>query len=154
MWQRIQTIFLSIVVIISVVGLFFPLMQIEMEAGTLISITPLENVITGNLHTAIANPIWVGILEILTAVFTLFIILKYKKRILQIRLLSIDMLLNLMIIAAMFLITDSTVKSLEVLHPDYAIACGVPIVNVILILLANRAIRKDEVKVRTADRIR
>lgn len=92
----------------------------------------------------------------LVLILILFCILKYKNRILQIKICQINMLLMLAILLLIFYETDKYVE-LYLLKEGigyYKFGTALPILGVIFNLLASRAIKKDEELVRSANRIR
>ncbi len=90
------------------------------------------------------------------SVVTIFL---YKKRNLQITMCKLNLLLYLGVIFTVFYSGEKVLEFLEInlglegeLH--YKLGAILPIVSVILVLLASRAIKKDDELVRSADRIR
>ena len=85
-----------------------------------------------------------------------FCIFKYKKRILQIKICQINMLLMLVILLLIFYESDKYVELYLLDHGIvyYKLGTLLPILGVIFNLLASRAIKKDEELVRSANRIR
>ncbi len=104
------------------------------------------------------------VLAIATAVTALACIFMYKNRIRQMRWVSIAFVLNIIYVGLLFLLyVDSygeTVLALsqsllvDNLHTVYAAGTWIPIGTLVLLFLAQRAIRRDEMKVRAADRLR
>ncbi len=86
-------------------------------------------------------------------VITIIATFKYKKRVLQIRLGRLNILLLLTLIVLSFVYIDF-VKAQLLADIDYREGIFFPFVSIILIFLANRAIRRDEALVRSAGRIR
>ena len=87
------------------------------------------------------------------AIMSLFIIFKYKNRLLQIKLCRISILINTVIIVLIFFYTDSFEKELAT-KADYKIGAVLPLLSVIFLYLAASAIRKDEKLVKSSDRLR
>ena len=136
MIQRIQSIYLLIVTILSIAICFYPYASIN---GT--ELTYCSSIIYGGLSTVIP----------LVTLFTIFL---FKKRILQLRLCSfasILMLFQVIYMVASFFIAgkDMPEGSNHLYFPVV-----VPIINIILTYLAIRGIGKDEAMVRAADRLR
>lgn len=90
---------------------------------------------------------------ILLIVFTFSIIFFFKKRMLQSRLTAIALLLNVALIAGMFFYSDALA---EKMNTTIAFKTGtyLVLVPILFLVLANRSIRRDEMKVRAADRLR
>ena len=135
MIQRIQSIYLLMVSILSIVICFYPYASIE---GTALNFC--------------SSIIYGGLASIIPAI-TLVTIFLFRKRILQMRLCSFAIVL--MIFQAIYMIASFFIAS-----KDAATACHlylpvvVPFINVILTYLAIRGIGKDEAMVRAADRLR
>jgi hypothetical protein len=91
-----------------------------------------------------------GAVIILTSI-TLFL---YKNRMLQVKMIAVNMLLHAILIALSFLYYTGAVEKLTGITPVYQMGLFFPIVAMVMLLLANRAIRKDESLVRSADRLR
>nr|WP_319267853.1 DUF4293 domain-containing protein [uncultured Draconibacterium sp.] len=85
------------------------------------------------------------------AVLHLVVLLLYKKRILQIRILAFTIILMLGLFGLFFYFTYASFEEVKV---AFKIAVALPIASVILDWLAIRAIGKDEALVRSLDRIR
>ena len=85
----------------------------------------------------------------------------FKKRVTQMRVVAIAFLLGVVDIFLIFIwAVDSYISKVTVpmactdIDVHYGIGTWCPIVAVILMFLAQRAIKKDEEKVRAADRLR
>ncbi|MBP5240793.1 MAG: DUF4293 domain-containing protein, partial [Bacteroidales bacterium] len=89
---------------------------------------------------------------------TLVSIFMYKNRIRQMRFVSFLALVNLLYIGLMFLSTipdgEKVLANLGTVATTYSVGTYVPLITIVLIVIAQRAIRRDEMKVRAADRIR
>lgn len=104
------------------------------------------------------------VLALLVAALSLAAIFMYKNRVLQLRVVAFAFLLNVIYEGLIFLFyVDKFGKGVEtfanslqcgVTHTAYAAGTWIPIASIVLLFLAQRAIRKDEMKVRAADRLR
>jgi hypothetical protein len=92
-------------------------------------------------------------LVFVTGALSLFIIFLYKRRILQIRLSIFNIILHFGFYALFYLFYYYVTRDIEV-ETYYKIPVVFPIVSVILIYLAIRNIGKDEVIIRSYNRIR
>ena len=88
---------------------------------------------------------------ILLIILTVSIIFMYKKRMLQNRLTAISLLLNLGLIAGMFFYSDHVAKDATV---NFEVGSYIVLVPLVFLVLAIRAIRRDEMKIKAADRLR
>lgn len=136
MIQRIQSIYLLIVTILSVVICFYPYASIQGN-----ELTYTSSIIYGGLSTIIP----------LVSLVTIFL---FRKRILQMRLCSFACIL--MLFQAIYMIASFFIAS----KGQAAGTCSlflpvvVPFINIILTYLAIRSIGKDEAMIRAADRLR
>jgi glucan phosphoethanolaminetransferase (alkaline phosphatase superfamily) len=151
MIQRIQTVFLLLAVIASAAMFFFPFatawygqVEVSLEAFQLKQ-AGIEEV-TEPIKMALVPLL--GVLSSLLLVIFVVSISRYKNRILQLRLLMINMLVNLALVALIFIL----IRKLEA--PAYGVSTYLTLFTMLMITLSNRFIRKDEAKVRAADRLR
>ncbi|MDR0437681.1 MAG: DUF4293 domain-containing protein [Bacteroidales bacterium] len=157
MIQRKQTIFL-ILAILSFALLFrFPFASFELgTVGTcyigILGLTNLDG-FTGYNYMFI-------IMQILTTLFmslTGVAIFMYKNRQLQIRLCALSLLINALLIGTMFFTASMVTKaiSLEVAPAiSYLWMTYIPMVTLLSVRFAIRAIRKDEAMVKSLNRLR
>ncbi len=155
MIQRVQSIYLALVKIFAIMFIFLPI--------GIVSIT--ENIYKINiagygLYEHINLPltaIWIRYILIATAIIiialTAITFFKYKNRPLQIKLNQFNLLLHIVAIAMSFFFLDFF-KEVADTGLQYSYAIVFPLLSLILLLLANRAIKKDEKLVKSADRLR
>ncbi len=103
-------------------------------------------------------------LALATAAIALAGIFMYKNRIRQMRWVSIAFVLNIIYVGLLFLLyvdnygeaVQHFAQQFQVnnLHTTYAAGTWIPIGTLVLLFFAQRAIRRDEMKVRAADRLR
>ena len=95
---------------------------------------------------------------VVAAVLPLVTLFLFKKRQLQIRLCGAEvvMLLGALAFIALYywLSVDKAFEGVEIAHKQFCWAAPMPIGSIILTYLAGRAIFKDEILVRSLDRIR
>ncbi len=135
MLQRIQTVYLALTLIVSgVLPFVFPLWS---EGGKAVYFmqSPLYSVFFG-LGTTLA------LLSLLT----------FKKRQQQFVINRLNMILNL-ILLGLFLYRSLSVSGGEQ-SPEKGIGMFLPIVSIVFLVLANKAIKKDEDLVKSVDRLR
>ncbi len=136
MLQRIQTVYLLIsILIIGGLYLWFPI--IKDEADTLI-IHQNEPLVMGLIFGSIA--------------FTLFSILNFKKRKLQFVLNRLSIILNFVLLGVF--VYRSLTLSGETLVSEKGIGVLLPIISIVFLVLANKAIKRDEDLVKSVDRLR
>lgn len=157
MIQRIQTVYLFVAFVVTIVLLFIPIGYIYTPDSAYVFtcfnvklIPPMEGVLM--------NTLYIALILIVSACMSLYAIFKFKDRMKQSRIVSFNMLVFLIAIVMMIWI-----------FPDYIFKRNAVLANstflfnkwiMIFVLppvamfLANRAIRNDEKKVRAADRLR
>lgn len=161
MIQRIQS-FLLVLALVGFVLLFmFPTATYEAGATkSSLTLVPGENSLnqeTGEAFMA-QNSVLLMVMAIVLGIGTLVSIFLYKKRIRQMRFVSMLGLINLVYIGIMFLASipeaEEALTSMGKVSTTYSVGTFVPIITLILIVISQRCIRNDEMKVRAADRIR
>lgn len=154
MIQRIQTVFLLLAIILLSFLFFTPfasfIIQPQMEKF-LLDITGLVS--EGQNPECVFSPWALIILSGLTMLITLVSIFMFRKRMLQIRLCIINIVLLVGLQGLLFYIAVSVGKQLSA-SPDYGFVFIFPIVTAILHFLAIRAIAKDEALIRSLNRLR
>ncbi len=155
MIQRIQSLYLFLAACCSGILLAAPLYHtiangasFTFYLGGLMQESPEEKVL-------VSQPSLVAVGFLLT-LFPLIILFLYKRRSLQLRLSASAMLAYT---AMLLLLVGSINKTLDAIPGEhlagtYGWGLMLPLIGVIFIFLANRAIRKDEALVRSADRLR
>jgi hypothetical protein len=152
--QRIQTLYLLLVVALMSVTLFTPIAMFTVESGEVFTLSAFA------LSSAMQSQgtIWMGILLSLAVALPLITIFLYKKRMLQIRLCAVEIVLLLGCIAFMiiyfWLSGANALEDAVVEHRHFGWAAIMPIVSLVFTSLAARAIFKDEALIRSLDRIR
>jgi len=157
MIQRIQTIFLILVVILSVISSFLPILEFSgYDSSALMN--AYKTVSLDDSSVVVAKNMGVGVMQgfiLLIAIATIFL---YKRRSLQMKLGKLNILLIALQIAAIVMYSD-TVK--EAIGPNandvivgFKFGAVIPVVNLILTYLAVHFIKKDDKLVRSADRLR
>lgn len=145
MIQRIQSLYLLLAVAAYVCLFFFPFATFTTSSKTF-ELSVLGITENGALNQR-AVPLLAGVLLLIILTFT--IIFLYKKRMLQSRLTAISILLNVALIVGMFLYSDNFTE-----NASFETGTFLVLIPLVFLVLANRSIRKDEIKVRAADRLR
>ena len=159
MIQRIQTLYLLLVVILFSLLLFFPPVQLmtaslEQEQHLYeLTFTSIKDITDAQAPVSVMNTVSLSILSIVIILLSLVDIFLYRKRILQARLNVVTVVLCLGYYAILATYIWFAVQNLGVTwHPT--LWAAIPLVSLVLILMATRAILRDEALVRAADRIR
>ena len=154
MIQRIQSLFLMAAAIFSGISIKAPLSEFTMKNGDLVRLYShgLYN-ITENISLHL-NTLVLAVLIIATTLINLVVIFIYKRRVLQMRLCVYNILLTIAIIGVHLYFHFMLKKNLDFASSSFSIAAIFPIVNIILIFQAFRAIRRDDLLIKSYDRLR
>jgi hypothetical protein len=154
MFQRIQSIYLLLVPVVVAFMFNVSLATIDIGIGTigiaLTGFTAPDGFLMPESMIWIAMPI----LGVLLGIVCIGVALMFRNRARQIKMNRISLMLNVLFVASIFYVTDQTVKEVSALQHAYNLGAYLSLIPAILIYLANGRIRKDEQKVRAADRIR
>jgi len=136
MIQRIQTFYLVLVSLIAGVLPFFLALWIDTE---------------GQLVYA-KNELWIFVGLLAAATLAMISIFLFKKRQHQFVINRLNMLLNLILLG--FFVYRSLNLSGEMQVSEKGIGMLIPVFSIVFLVLANRAIKKDEDLVKSVDRLR
>ena len=137
MLQRIQTIYLLLAFVATGVLPFF---------------IPLWTMADGKEYVFMQNQVYVALLALSTTL-TLVSIVSYKKRQNQFVMGRLNIILNL-ILLGLFVYRSLNVSGETPAVSEKGIGMFLPIVAIVLLVLANKAIKKDEDLVKSVDRLR
>jgi hypothetical protein len=137
MIQRIQTVYLFLAFVVM---------------GVLPYIFPLWKMSNGIEFYFMADMVYTPIFGLSTTL-SLLSILFYKKRQNQFVMNRLNMILNL-ILLGLFVYRSLKVSGETILVSEKGIGMFLPIVAIVLLVLANKAIKKDEDLVKSVDRLR
>ena len=156
MIQRIQSLYLLIATVLMVVTTCTPIATILVDNRE-VAFLPFSIAAGGEQLASL--PIWLGILLVASAALPFVTIFLYKRRQLQIRLCGVEVVLLLgdILLEALYIyiLCNDIFQNITWSHLMLSFGGVVcPIVSIILVLLAMRAIFRDELLVRAADRIR
>ena len=136
MWQRIQTLYMSVVVLLAVCLLF--LFEVGVDANGVILLGK--------------DIVLVFFESVLTMLIVIVAIVQFKNRQNQFVLNRVAILIQFFLLG--FFVYRALSVPGEGFTSEKGIGAFVPIVSVVLLALANRAIKKDEDLVKSVDRIR
>ena len=155
MIQRIQTVYLFLGFIFAILFLALPLGKIDIngmvyvvKSWSIVSADGTEKLDYSSILGVVAMVL--PFIIMILCVYTTFL---YKNRLLQIKLGKINIFLHVILVVSTFFYLDG-IKSEFSGVLTYGVAVVFPLLAMIFILLAGRAIRKDEELVRSADRLR
>tara|TARA_R110002072_G_scaffold137355_3_gene280165 strand:- start:120 stop:590 length:471 start_codon:yes stop_codon:yes gene_type:complete len=156
MIQRIQTIYLSIATVLTLVMLLLKvqLVYVTAQAGEYF-LTPFSiNLVGANGTETVVSALAIAAILSLGLLLTIFAIMQFKKRKLQIKVAQGALLLQLAAIAAIFYYVNEMSKIAEFVPVSYSPILIILLINVVVYFLAIRGIKKDDKLVRSADRLR
>jgi len=137
MLQRIQTIYLLLAFVVT---------------GVLPFLIPLWKMADGKDYYFMQNQAYVVVLGLSTTL-SLLSIVSYKKRQNQFVIGRLNIILNL-ILLGLFVYRSLNVSGETLAVSEKGIGMFLPIVAIVLLVLANKAIKKDEDLVKSVDRLR
>jgi hypothetical protein len=155
MLQRIQTLYLSGAIISCILLFFFPIANYTYE------ILNYKLFVTGMRYMEQNTTIdfWVTspmlFLLICSVLLSIVSIFTFKKRRLQLLFVNINILFTIILVALIFLYySDHYFREIVKDKPSYQFGCFIPLISLVFLVLAFRAIRKDEALVKSSERLR
>ena len=153
MWQRIQTLFLALVVASMAISIFLPIWKIT-EGPKEYQLYPLHFTTIENqerITTYFPYSI-TAILMAAAATVAVMTIRRYDNRMTQIKLGTLNSLVLMCVMISVVLFYNSVTKQYG--YGRYGLSIWIPFIGVACNWLALRFIRRDEKLVRDSDRIR
>ncbi|MGM0612357.1 MAG: DUF4293 domain-containing protein [Bacteroidota bacterium] len=155
MIQRIQTVYMFLGVLVTATIFIVPIANFGIVNGELLQykLMNFDSIfVLGMKKQELFTPV---ITNWLTGILLVVNIFLYKDRKLQKRILMIIVVINLGTLGSAFYVADQIESLAKVsAQASYQIGIYLPLVNMILLVLANNAIRKDDKLVKSADRLR
>ena len=158
MLQRIQSVYLAIVAIASAMLFFFPLANYYNDLHGnykffIYGIRCMDPEPQVQFSKFFTFPL--VFLAVASFVFAVAAIFLYKNRFLQIRICAFNMITNIVLIMVIFFFYATRIQTMTHIEPDYDyIGMILPLISIVFLILSNRAIRKDQALVKSADRLR
>lgn len=150
MIQRIQTVYLILVAVLTVIAMILPVGSFYSDFGVYEMTNLHYTLMDGTFDT---KPCLLFVLLVIAALIPLVTIFLYKKRMLQVRLTVINtILLIVYYVAAVYFIVSPEGQDDSGFAPSWSLC--LPLVCIVFNWLAIRAINKDEMLVKSYDRIR
>lgn len=155
MIQRIQTLYLLLVTVLSSITLLSPVAGLQNFQATAVYSLSYHGLMllspTGS--TMMANTWMLTAIMVLIPVLSLTTIFLFKKRLLQLRLIIFNIVLMAGYYGLLFIYLWQFGKSLEATM-FIEVVSAFPLVNIVLSFLAIRSIAKDEALIKSLNRIR
>ncbi len=136
MLQRIQTVYLIIVAVL-MLGLYFWFPVFTDEE---------DNIILSRMDYSIFPPIFIS------ASLAIIAIISFKNRLRQFILNRINIIINFFLLGVF--VYTSLIVSGETIVSEKGIGILIPIFSIVFLVLANKAIKRDENLVKSVDRLR
>jgi hypothetical protein len=155
MWQRIQTLFLALVVLVMIAGMFFPIWKYVDSGGVRYELYPLQySIINGDQRTVDYIPYSItAVLMIAAATVAIQTIRRYDNRLTQIKLAAFNTLLLMGVMAAVVYFGSKFTGDFQYEGLSRG-ALWANFAGVAMNWLAMRFIRRDEKIVRDSERLR
>lgn len=157
MIQRIQTIFLALVVLLGVAASFFPILLFTGMDGSAV-MNLYKTTIVDNPDIILTKNMGIGAMQGIVQLVALATIFLFKNRSLQIKLGKLTILLIAFQIAAVVMYSDvvKSASGFDGTEPSINFEFGaiIPVLSLIFTYLAVHFIKKDDKMVRAADRLR
>ncbi len=144
MIQRIQTLYLLIATLLSSALVFVLNLWVD-DAG--VEFFAMDAFITDNVLLKTMS-----VLFFVSAAWTLIAIFKYKNRKLQFVMGRLSILINFILLGILVYFTQNLSGEINV--SEKGIGLLIPVFTIVLVVLANKAIKKDEELVKSVDRLR
>ncbi|MDL2251595.1 DUF4293 domain-containing protein [Odoribacter sp. OttesenSCG-928-J03] len=153
MIQRIQTLYLALVAAIIALLFFMPVARITVAPELIYDFFTTKVMSSGEQPEFITWNKMSLALTVISWLVAIVCIFLYKKRYLQVRLTLVNIVLQLGLLVMTWLQINSRTNELEATS-QFCLAFCFPLVCIILLWLASRAILKDIVLLKSYDRIR
>jgi cytochrome c biogenesis factor len=156
MIQRIQTLYLAVVVIVCTLLFFFPMIDYinDIKGTYKLFVTGLRYYADVRLTLFFLQTLPLLLLVCSSILLAVIAILLFKKRTMQILLININILVNIILIALVFLVYSKLFEHRLQTVSTYTFGMYIPLISLVFLVLANRAVRKDIALVKSADRLR
>jgi hypothetical protein len=154
MIQRIQTLFLFLSVVLSFVLIFTPISNIRLASGETLKLYSYGLNDLGKAYWIINNIIPLLTLLSIATIFSFICIFLYKKRILQMKICIFNIILLIVVSGLIYFDYTAIQKKYEIVSPSFYYIVLFPVLNILTLFIAYRAIRKDEHLVKSYERLR
>jgi cytosine/uracil/thiamine/allantoin permease len=153
MWQRIQTLFLVLVVASMITSFFLPIWKLE-EAGKEMQLYPLHfSTIENDVKTTLYFPFSItAILMVAAATIAIMEIRRFDNRMTQVKLGTLNSLILAGVLGSAVYFYNQVTQQYG--YGKFGLSIWIPFIGVTCNWLAIRFIRRDEKLVRDSDRIR
>lgn len=151
---RIQSLYLAIALISSVLMFFFHFAEFNSAIASYeFSVLALKQ-ITPSGSVVMLRPILLMSLLILIVLLIITSLAFFKNLIKQMRIVALCFFVNAIFLIVIFYLTDDLATKYNAAIDYKQFGVVLPIINILLLMLANKAIKNDEIKIRKSKKIR
>jgi len=153
MIQRIQTLYLFVSLVLSILMLFSPISEILADSDKLLVFKSTGLYEAGNGKIIVKT---IPVIILISVIILLYVvcILAFKRRVLQARICMLNILLLLGLIGLVYYYLSFIFRKTEPPESSLQLAAIYPVICIILTFLAYRNIHKDEQIVKSVEKIR
>jgi len=155
MIQRAQSIYLFLVVVLMSFYLLFPIADLLTEANVTLKLYSygLKKIVDGESQKLMST-LPLLILAFIIAIISFYNIFLFSKRTMQMRLCVYNILLMIGLMVLSFYYYRVASKAYEITYHHFKIASILPVFCIVLNIMAFSGIRRDELLVKTYERLR
>jgi len=158
MIQRIQTLFLLAAAILSFIIIINPVSEMRLIDKSQVKFTSFRIKSVNEPVKTYLYTYPIGVIAIVSTLFSLLAIFLFHKRIIQMRLCVYNILINIALLLIMFFyyfkIRNDTFNQFSIVSHSFTYTVIFPIVIIILLFQAFRTIRRDELLIKSYNRLR
>lgn len=152
MWQRIQSLYLFLAIILNTSIFWLDLAQVKLN--NLFHNFDMYSLVDSDTGVELYNTLTLSLLCTISILLSLVVFMMFKKRQLQMKLTQLNLFIQVAFVSVIFFVVDGAATELGSSEVVYEAGSFLAIPPLMFIYLALRSIKKDEALVRSADRIR
>ena len=155
MLQRVQTLFLSVVLIACGLSFFLPFWGYSGNDYTYLVYLFSVKIVQGTSQNIMVGTIPIIVIMSICLLLTVVSIFSFKNRSLQLRLNNFNLLFTLFFIGTLYILIPSMIEEqLPLAVRTFNFGLILPLISLVSLIFANMFIKKDENLVKSADRLR
>ncbi len=155
MIQRIQSLYLSVVLLLLIAMQYFPIIIFTDKAGIIYQLKQFGYYKVTNSDCRLVHREFLLLsLIFISSILTLFAIFLFKKRKTQIKFCNYIIFLMIVLIFLIIYIIKADMVKIDTIHFVFSWPSVIPVISIILAALAKLSINKDDELIKSIDRIR
>jgi len=155
MIQRIQSAYLFVVLILIILMFFFPFVSFIDQSGKFYHLAYKGILLYSKSGWILFQTNYlVAVLLVVIFFVTLICIFLYSNRFVQLRICLYLIIGLILLLLCIFIEYEVTIAKNHFLHSNFSFASLLPIISLIIVYLAYKAIKKDDNLVKSVDRLR